>query len=125
MQENRKAVRYDIHVPVQVCVSQRQSVDFHAGQLRDISRTGILFHSEILFEVGTTLEPAFCLPAERERNSSVLARATVKKLRTWELPDDPVSLYGIAVTIDWIDFAQPSTSTAAQALDDLHFRFIA
>jgi PilZ domain len=65
MQENRKAVGYDIHVPVQFCMSQHSSPEFHAGQLRDISRTGILFHSEILFEVGTTLELAFCLPAER------------------------------------------------------------
>ena len=106
-------MRYDIHVPVQICVSQRQPAEFHAGKLRDISRTGILFHSEILFEVGTTLELAFCFAAERERNSCVPARATVKTLRTWELPDEPVSLYGIAVTIDRIDFAQPSTSTAA------------
>jgi hypothetical protein len=113
MQENRHAVRYRIHVLVQSCMSQHSPPEFRAGQQRDISRTGILFHSEILFEVGTTLELAFCLPAERERNSCVLARATVKTLRTWELPDEPVSLYGIAVTIDWIDFAQPSTSTAA------------
>jgi PilZ domain len=112
MQESRNAVRYDIHEPVQICTSQHSPPEFHAGQLRDISRTGILFHSEILFEVGTTLELAFCLPAERERNSCVLARATVKTLRTWELPGEPVPLYGIAVTIDRIDFAQPSASTA-------------
>jgi hypothetical protein len=29
------------------------------------------------------------------------------------LPGAPTPLYGIAVTIDRIDFAQPSTSTAA------------
>jgi hypothetical protein len=113
MQENRKAVRYDIHVPVQICTSQHSPAEFHAGHLRDISRTGMLFHSEIRFAVGATLELAFCLPAERERNSCVLARATVKTLRTWELPGEPTPLYGIAVTIDRIDFAQPSTSTAA------------
>jgi hypothetical protein len=83
------------------------------GQLWDSSRTGILFRSEILFEIGTTLELAFCLPAERERNSCVLARTTVNTLRTCELPGEPTPLYGIAVTIDRIDFAQPSTSTAA------------
>src|SRR5580658_43941 len=113
MQENWKAVRYDIHVPVQICTSQHSPPEFHAAQLRDISRTGMLFHSEILFEVGTTLELVFCLPAERERNSCVLARATVKTRRTWELPGEPVPLYGIAETIDRIDFAQPSTSTGA------------
>jgi hypothetical protein len=84
MEENRKAVRYDIHVPLQIS-----------------------------FEIGTTLELAFCLPAERERNSCVLARATVKTIRAWELPGEATPLYGIAVTIDRIDFAQPSTSTAA------------
>jgi hypothetical protein len=113
MKENRTAVRYDIHVPLQICMLQHQPPEFHAGQLRDISRSGILFHSEKLFGVGTALELAFCLPAERERNSCVLARATVKTIRAWELPDEPALLYGIAVTIDRIDFAQPSTSTAA------------
>src|ERR1700678_1768456 len=76
MPENRKAVRYDIHVPVQICASQHSPAEFHAAQLRDISRTGIFFHSEICFEVGATLELAFCLPAERERNSCVLAPRT-------------------------------------------------
>jgi hypothetical protein len=113
VEENRKAVRYDIHVPMQVCMSQRQPPEFHGGQLRDISRTGILFHSEISFEIGVTLELAFCLPAEKERTSCVLARATVKTIRSWELPGEPTPLFGIAVTIDRIDFAQPSTSTAA------------
>jgi hypothetical protein len=113
MEENRKAVRYDIHVPLQVCMSQRQPPEFHGGQLRDISRTGILFHSEISFEIGTTLELAFCLPAEKERSSCVLARATVKTIRAWELPGEPTPLYGIAVTIERIEFVQPSTSTDA------------
>jgi hypothetical protein len=113
VQENRKAVRYDIHVPMQVCASQRQPPEFYGGQLRDISRTGILFHSEISFEIGTTLELVFCLPAEQERSTCVLARATVKTIRAWELPGEPTPLFGIAVTIDRIAFAQPSTSTAA------------
>jgi PilZ domain len=113
VEENRKAVRYDIHVPMQVCMSQRQPLEFHSGRLRDISRTGILFHSEVSFEIGTTLELAFCLPAEQERNSCVLARATVKTIRVWELPGEPTQLFGIAVTIERIAFDQPSTSTAA------------
>jgi hypothetical protein len=81
MQGNRMAVLYYIHVPVQICAMQHQPPEFHAGLLRDISRTRILFDSEILFEVGTALELAFCLQAERERNSCVLARASVKTIR--------------------------------------------
>jgi hypothetical protein len=113
MEENRTAVRYDIHVPMQVCMSQRQPPEFHGGQLRDISRTGRLFHSEISFEIGTTLELAFCLPAEKECNSCVLARATMKTVRAWELPGELTPLYGVAVMIDRIESVQPSTSTAA------------
>jgi hypothetical protein len=85
-----------------------------AGRLRDISRTRILFYWEISFEIGTTLELAFCLPADKEPHSCVLARATVKTIRGWELPGEPTPLFGIAVTIDRIAFEQPSTSTAAQ-----------
>jgi hypothetical protein len=112
MEENRKAVRYDIHVPMQVCASQHQPPGFYGGQLRDISRTGILFHSDISFEIGTTLELAFCLPGEKERISCVLARATVKTIRAWELPDEPTPLFGIAVTIERIAFEQPAATTA-------------
>jgi hypothetical protein len=64
-----------------------------------------LFHWEISFEIGSTLELPFCLPAEKERNSCVLARATVKTIRAWELPGEPTPLFGIAVTIERIDFA--------------------
>jgi hypothetical protein len=113
MQENRMAVRYNIQVPLQICVSQQQPPEFNVGQLLNISRVGMLFSSGISFEIGATLELAFCLPAERERNSCVLARATVKTLRAWQLPGEPAPLFGIAVTIDRIDFTQPSTSTAA------------
>jgi hypothetical protein len=84
-----------------------------------------LFHSEISFENGTTLELPFCLPAEKERNSCALARATAKTIRAWELPGEPTPLFGIAVTIERIDFAQPSTSTAARAEGDLLLRVAA
>jgi hypothetical protein len=72
-----------------------------------------LFHWEISFKIGTTLELPFCLPAEQERNSCVLARAAVKTIRASELPGEPTPLFGIAVTVDRIAFEQPSTSTAA------------
>ncbi len=113
MKENRGAIRYNIHVPLQIYASQRQPPEFHVGQLRDVSRTGILFHSEVSFEVGTSLELAFCLPGGGERAACVLARATVKTLRGWQLPDQAPPLYGIAVAIEHIDFAQPAVSSAA------------
>jgi hypothetical protein len=67
-------------VPMQVCTS-RPPPQFPGGQLRNISRTGVLFHSEISFEIGTTLELPFRLPAENERKSSLPARLAVKTMR--------------------------------------------
>jgi hypothetical protein len=40
--------------------------ELHTGQLRDISRTGILFHSQVSFEVGTNF-----LSAAREGSHHV------------------------------------------------------
>jgi PilZ domain len=113
MDEQRKATRFNVHVPLQICTSQRQPPEFFTGQLRDISRTGIRFHSEVPFEIGTTLALAFCLPSEGHRTACVLARATVTTIRACELPGAATKVYGIAVTIDRIDFAQPSVSSVA------------
>jgi PilZ domain len=94
-------------VPIHVCVSKNGLPQFHNGQLQDISRTGILFRSEISLEPGTALELTFCLPAEKERTKCTLVRASSKALRTWQLPDLPAPLYAVAVVIDRIDFFQP------------------
>jgi hypothetical protein len=56
MEENRKAVRFAVRVPLHVCATKDPLPEFHTGQLRDISRTGILFHSQVTFEAGTNLE---------------------------------------------------------------------
>jgi hypothetical protein len=113
MIENRKAARFSVHVPLHVCAPKGGVPEYYTGQLQDISRTGILFHSQVTFELGVSLELSFCLPAEKERTTCVLVRASSKTLRVWELPGEPGALYGIAVTIDRIEFIRPETSTAA------------
>jgi hypothetical protein len=80
---------------------------FPVDQLRDISRTGVLFHSKISFEIGMMLQLPFRFPAENQRNSSLPARGAVKTMRAWELPGGTTPLLGIAVTIAPLDFAQP------------------
>jgi PilZ domain len=113
MHEKRKAARFTVHVPIHVCVSKDGLPQFHSGQLQDISRTGILFHSEISFEPGTSLDLTFCLPAEKDRTTCTLVRASSKALRTWQIPDELTPLYAIAVVIDHIDFLRPESSTPA------------
>jgi hypothetical protein len=113
MGERRKARRYEVYLPVQVCMSMHRPLEYYTGQLRDVSRTGIFFHSDVPIESGTGLELTFSLPAERERGTSVLVRASARTLRSTQLPGETTPMYGIAVAIDRIDFVRPVVSSAA------------
>jgi hypothetical protein len=113
MGERRKARRYEVYLPVQVCMSKQRPLEFHTGQLRDVSRTGIFFHSQVPIDSGTGLELTFSLPAERDRGTSVLVRASAKTIRTSQLVGELTPVYGVAAAIDRIDFVRPMVSTAA------------
>jgi hypothetical protein len=112
MTERRRARRYEVYLPVQVCMAKKRPIEFYTGQLRDVSRSGIYFHSNIPLEDGAGLELTFALPAERERGSSVLVRASARALRSSELPGELTPLYGVAAAIDRIDFVRPVSSAA-------------
>jgi hypothetical protein len=94
-------------------MSKHRPMEYHTGQLRDVSRTGIFFHSDVPVESGTGLELTFSLPAERERGTSVLVRASARSLRSTQIPGEATPVYGIAVAIDRIDFVRPVVSSAA------------
>jgi hypothetical protein len=113
MGERRKARRYEVYLPVQVCMAKRRPADFHTGQLRDVSRSGIFFHSHIPMEPGTQVELTFSLPGERERGTAVLVRASAKALRVNALEGEVTPLFGVAATIDRLDFVRPVVSSAA------------
>jgi len=113
MGERRKAKRYEVYLPVQVCMARRGPAEFHTGQLRDVSRTGIYFHSYVQIDPGAGVELTFALPGERERGMSVLVRASAKALRVSPLAGEVTPLYGVAATIDRIDFVRPVVSSAA------------
>ncbi|MGH9715783.1 MAG: PilZ domain-containing protein [Candidatus Acidiferrales bacterium] len=106
MGERRKARRYEVYLPLQVCTSRRRPAEYHTGQLRDISRTGVYFHSGMPIEPGTKMELTFALPTEREAGSSALVRASAQVLRVATVEDE-TRLYGIAATIERIDFVRP------------------
>jgi hypothetical protein len=113
MGERRKARRYEVYLPLQVCMSRQRPAEFYTAQLRDISRSGIYFHSSVGLEPGTGVELTFALPAERDNGASVLVRASAKALRVSALGGEVTPLYGIAATIDRIDFVRPVVSNAA------------
>lgn len=113
MGERRKARRYEVYLPLQVCTSRRRPAEFYTAQLRDISRTGVYFHSSVPIEPGTKMELTFALPTEREAGTSALIRASAEALRVSALDDESAPIYGIAATIERIDFVRPVIANAA------------
>lgn len=113
MGEPRKARRYEIYLPLQVCMSGRRPVEFCTGKLRNISRMGVYFLSDVELEPGTAMELTFALPTESDSQSSVLVRASAKALRASPLQGESTPLYGVAATIDRLDFVRPAAQHAA------------
>jgi c-di-GMP-binding flagellar brake protein YcgR len=112
MGERRKARRYEVYLPLQVCTSRKKPAEFHTAQLRDISRTGIYFHSNVAIDSGAGMELTFALPTEKDR-SSVLVRASAKAVRVATLEHETAPVYGVAAVIDRIDFVRPVMTNAA------------
>jgi hypothetical protein len=113
MRERRKARRYEVYLPLQVCTSRGRPAEFHTAQLRDISRSGIFFLSGMAVEPGTGMELTFALPTEKDRGTSVLVRASAKALRVSALKGEITPIFGVAATIDRIDFVRPAIANAA------------
>jgi hypothetical protein len=59
------------------------------------------------------MELTFALPTERERGRSVLVRASAKAVRVSEIGGELSPVYGIAATIDRLDFVRPVATNAA------------
>lgn len=113
MGERRKARRFEVYLPLQVTTPGRGARAFHSAQLRDISRSGIFFHSNSAIAPGTAVELTFALPAERDRGTSVLVRASARALRSTQLDGETSPIYGVAASIDRIDFVRPVVTNAA------------
>jgi PilZ domain len=113
MGERRKARRYEVYLPLQVCQAGQRPAEFYTAQLRDISRSGIYFQSDVAVEPGTGMELTFALPTEKDRQQSVLVRASAKALRVFALKGEINPIWGIAATIDRLDFVRPMAVSAA------------
>jgi hypothetical protein len=108
MGERRQARRYGVSLPLQVFLSNR-SVQAYTAQVLDISRSGIYFESRVAIDAGVALELAFALPTDA---TSVLVRASARALRAARIEGGSAPLYGVAATIDRIDFVQPISHAA-------------
>jgi hypothetical protein len=94
-------------------MSRQRPTEFHTAQLRDISRSGIYFHSAAPIVSGAAMELTFALPTERDRGKSVLVRASAKALRVVKIDGELAPMYGVAATIDRLDFVRPVVTNAA------------
>jgi len=102
-----------VRLPLQICFSRKRPTEFHTAQLRDISRTGIYFQSNIAIEPGIAVELTFALATEQDMGASVLVRASASALRVSLVDGETTPVYGVAATIDRIDFVRPVISNAA------------
>ena len=100
-------------MPLQFCVPQTDAAAFCTAQLRDISRSGIYFHSDAWIDPGAHLELTFALSGERNSGASVLVRASARTVRISEIEREVTPIYGVAASIDRIDFMRPLVTNAA------------
>jgi hypothetical protein len=59
------------------------------------------------------MELTFALPTERNTGTSVLVRASAKTVRVAKIDGELTPLYGVAATIDRLDFVRPIATAAA------------
>lgn len=111
--ERRGAKRFELYLPMQVCISRLNRPEFHTAHLRDISTHGIYFHSEGPIAAGTSMELTFSLPLEREQDMKVLVRASGRALRVDSIVGEDGNFFGVAAALDRIDFVRPGQSVAA------------
>ena len=78
MGERRKARRYEVYLPLQVCMSRKRPAEFYTAQLREFLGPVSTFHSTVPIEPGTGMELTFALPPKRDKGTSVLVRASAK-----------------------------------------------
>jgi hypothetical protein len=112
MGERRSARRYSVYLPLQVYFPKKRPGEFHTARLQDVSRSGIYFQSNIPVDPGTRLELTFALPTEPQK-AAVLVRASAKALRNIAIDGESSPLYGVAASIDRIDFVRPVATNAA------------
>lgn len=115
MRDRRKTRRYEIYLPVQVCLPGLRPAVFYTAQLRDISTTGVYLHLNVALDPGIPMELTFALPTEEDRGTSAIIRASAKAVRVSPLQGEEDPLFGVAASIDRIDLVRPVVSAAGAA----------
>jgi len=113
MTERRIAQRYDLSLPLMVCLAQTAPTEFFSAQVKNISTSGVYFQLGQPLAPGTQLLITLSLPVEITRGFKVLVRASGRVLRVDETNQNGASVYGIASRIERYDIIRPRSSAAA------------
>lgn len=113
MEERRAAQRYEISLPLEIGILDKKPVEFCRGQLRNISRSGVYFLSNVEFPPGTSLELIFSVPTERQHRFAVLVQARAQTLRVAPLKGEIAPLYGVGALLDRINFVRQAAEQTA------------
>ena len=115
MTERRSAKRYDLSLPIMVCLAQKRPTQFYSGHVRNISTRGVYFELDQELRPGTELLLTLALPVELTRGLKVLVRARGRVLRVNSGSVDGAPVHGIASRIERYDIIRPRASASAAA----------
>ncbi len=111
MTERRTAKRYDLSLPIMVCVAKKRPTQFLTGHVKNISTGGVYFELDHALDPGTELMLTLSLPVEITRGLKVLVRASARVLRV----DSSSANHGIASRIERYDIIRPRAGAVAAA----------
>jgi PilZ domain len=116
MTERRASQRYELSLPIMVCLAQERPTQFFSGQVLNISTTGVYFELEEALAPGTELLLTLSLPIEITRGQKVLVRASGRVLRVdTKNSRGAAATHGIASCIERYDIIRPKASSSAVA----------
>ena len=100
MTERRTARRYDLSLPVEICLSIGRGAVTRNGRTRDISIHGVYLLVDSELTTGAELDLTMTLPAEVTGETEVFIRAIGKVVRIEKTPAGRQERLGVAVLIE-------------------------
>ncbi len=114
MTERRMSQRYELSLPIMVCLAQERPTQFFSGQVLNISTNGVYFELEEALQPGTELLLTLSLPVEVTKGLKVLVRATGHVIRVdTKNAKGASTTHGIASRIERYDIIRPRASAVA------------
>jgi hypothetical protein len=113
MTERRASQRYELSLPIMVCLAHERPTQFFSGQVLNISTTGVYFELGEALAPGTELLLTLSLPIEITKGQKVLVRASGRVLRVdTKGHKGMTTMHGIASRIERYDIIRPRASSA-------------